>query len=64
MDDYLSVSQVAAKLGVNTRTVHRLISSGVIAAEKLAGVFFIKPSEVSKAVQRPKVGRPPKKSDK
>ncbi len=60
MDEFLTVSQVAAKLGVTTRTIHRLIGSGVIASEKVAGIYLIRPSEVPKAIDRPTVGRPRK----
>ena len=64
MDEYLTVTQVAAKLGVTTRTVHRLINGGVIASEKVAGIFLIRPSEVAKAIDRPTVGRPRKHGKK
>ena len=64
MDEYLTTSQVAKKLGTSMRTVQRLISKGVIMAEKVGNLMLIKPSEVAKAVDRPTVGRPRKPGKK
>lgn len=65
MDDYLSVQEFADKLGLSRSAVIRLIEKNVIAYERLGKVYLIKPSELDKARNRPKRGRPwPKKSDK
>lgn len=65
MDDYLTVNQVANALGLSRAGVMLLIHKKVIIAEKVANVFLIKPSELDKARNRPKRGRPwPKRSDK
>lgn len=64
MDEYLTTGQVAKKLGTSPRTVLRLVEKGHIKGEKIGNLVLIKPSEVAKALERPKRGRPPKKSDK
>ncbi len=64
MDEYLTTAQVAKKLGTSTRTVQRLIEKGHIEGEKIGNLILIRPTEVTKALARPKRGRPPKKSDK
>lgn len=60
MDEYLTTSQVAKRLGTSMRTVQRLISRGIITAEKVGNLMLIRPSEVAKALDRPTVGRPRK----
>lgn len=58
--ELLSVKEFAEILNVTVQAVHKMIASGVIAARKHSGVFFIQRSELVKASKRKGRGRPRK----
>ena len=58
--ELLSVKEFAEILKVTVQAVHKMIASGVIAARKHSGVFFIQRSELVKAQRRKGRGRPRK----
>lgn len=58
--ELLSVKEFAELLKVTVQAVHKMIGSGVIAAHKHSGVFFIQRSELVKAQRRKGRGRPRK----
>lgn len=45
-NDYLTIDQVADKLGVHPKTIRRYISSGRISAQKIAGSWRINPESL------------------
>jgi excisionase family DNA binding protein len=65
MTEFLTVEEVAAKLGITPRRVRAMIAAEQLAAVKLADRWIVRPAALA-AVRHRKAGRPPegKKSRK
>lgn len=59
----LTVTDTATRLGISSRRVLALISSGRLPAEKLGPIYTVKESDL-KLVEDRKPGRPPKQAIK
>lgn len=58
MENDLSVTDFAKKVGLTSQGVHALIKAGTIKAIRHGHFFLIPASEISKAMDRKKRGRP------
>ncbi len=49
---YLSINEVAEQLGVDYKTIYRLVRKGELAAAKIGGVYRIRPADVEAYVEQ------------
>jgi excisionase family DNA binding protein len=59
MPGYLTLTELAKRLGVNTSTLRRWCKTGKLPAEQYGKTWLVKETDIPANLQRDKRGRPP-----
>jgi excisionase family DNA binding protein len=62
MEDYITTTEAAVRLGISSARVRQLVGSGKLPATKFGPVNMVRVSDLALVKNRPAAGRPPKGS--
>jgi excisionase family DNA binding protein len=60
MDDLLSTSEAAERLGLTVRAIQKMIEAGRLQAKRVGRDYIIQASSLSDIKRKSRAGRPPK----
>ncbi|MBA2731886.1 MAG: helix-turn-helix domain-containing protein [Acidobacteria bacterium] len=60
MEDYITTTEAAARLGLSSARVRQLVGSGKLPATKFGPVNMVRVADLALVRNRPAAGRPPK----
>jgi excisionase family DNA binding protein len=64
MDEFLSTTEVAERLGLTLRAVQKMIEAGRLEAHKVGRDYIIRADALDKICRASAAGRPPKSTQK